>query len=357
MQPCAAGVLGAAVHLVIQRLTGGIALEVVCKNIHDIVQRLGQAEAAGNVGRDDHVRLRPQRMLRRQRLGVGHVQPCTGKPPAVHSRCQRLAVHGSATPHIEQDSTGLAERQPLCAEQMQCLRRTGQAQRHKVGLRQLCVQCALRHHPGAVVRAGSIRVHGAAHAYHLCPQRMRPPGKVRADIAHAHAQHPAARNAAHKVAGGCPAVFPLVVPIGGQLLEQAEPHCQHTLTDGKTISAGGVGHDALLRQHPRLQIVIGARCVGLKPLQMAVLPDQRHRQIAQHGICPQGILHRGSIRGGKAICKALHRLNAGPLLCADGQTDKDMFGHNGVSFPLFCLSYRKLCGGTRGRFCAFRRIP
>ena len=27
-------------------------------------------------------------------------------------------------------------------------------------------------------------------------------------------------------------------------------------------------------------------------------------------------------RGGKAICKALHRLNAGPLLCADGQTDK-----------------------------------
>ena len=275
----------------------------------------------------------------------------------MHSRCQRLAVHGSATPHIEQDSTGLAERQPLCAEQMQCLRRTGQAQRHKVGLRQLCVQCALRHHPGAVVRAGSIRVHGAAHAHHLSTQRMRPPGKVRADIAHAHAQHPAARNAAHKVAGGCPAVFPLVVPIGGQLLEQAEPHCQHTLTDGKPISTGGVGHDAALRQHPRLQIVIGARCVGLEPLQMVVLPDQRHRQITQHGICPQGILHRGSIRGGKAICKALHRLNAGPLLCTDGQADKDMFGHNGISFPLFCLSYRKLCGGTRGRFCAFRRIP
>ena len=231
---------------------------------------------------------------------------------------------------------------------MHCLRRAGQTQRHKVGLRQFCVQCALRHHTGAVVRAGGVRVHGAAHAHHLSTQRIRPPGKVRADIAHAHAQHPAARNAAHRVAGGCPAVLPLVVPVGGQLLEQAEPHCQHTLTDGKPISTGGVGHDALLRQHPRLQIVIGARCVGLKPLQMAVLPDQRHRQIAQHGICPQGILHRGSIRGGKAICKALHRLNAGPLLCADGQTDKDMFGHNGVSFPLFCLSYRKLHGGTRG---------
>ena len=47
MQPCAAGVLGAAVHLVIQRLTGGIALEVMCKDIHDVVQRLGQAELAG----------------------------------------------------------------------------------------------------------------------------------------------------------------------------------------------------------------------------------------------------------------------------------------------------------------------
>ncbi|EDP20970.1 hypothetical protein FAEPRAM212_02297 [Faecalibacterium prausnitzii M21/2] len=33
-----------------------------------------------------------------------------------------------------------------------------------------------------------------------------------------------------------------------------------------------------------------------------------------------------------------------------------MFGHNGISFPLFCLSYRKLCGGTRGRFCAFGHI-
>ena len=295
-------------------------------------------------------------MLRRQRLGVGHVQPCAGKPPAVDGGCQCLAVHGSATPHVEQDSTGLTERQPLCVEQMQCLRRAGQAQRHKVGLRQFCVQCALRHHPGAVVRAGGVRVHRAAHAHHLSAQRIRPPGKVRADIAHAHTQHPAARNAAHRVAGGCPAVLPLVVPVGGQLLEQAEPHCQHTLADGQTISAGGIGHDALLRQHPRLQIVIGAGCVGLEPFQMIVLPDQRHRQVAQHRIGPQGILHRGSIRGGKAICKALHRLNAGLLLCTDGQADKDMFGHNGVSFPLFCLSYRKLCGGTRGRFCAFGHI-
>ena len=47
--------------------------------------------------------------------------------------------------------------------------------------------------------------------YHLSTQRMRPPGKVRADIAHAHAKHPAARNAAHRgrwvpsgVPAGCP---------------------------------------------------------------------------------------------------------------------------------------------------------
>ena len=308
------------------------------------------------MGCDDHVGLRPQRMLRRQRLGVGHVQPCAGKPPAVHSRCQRLAVHGSAAPHIEQDSTGLAERQPLCVKQMQCLRRAGQAQRHKVSLRQLCVQCALRHHPGAVVRARSIRVHGAAHAHHLGTQRMGPPGKVRADIAHAHTQHPAARNATHRVAGGCPAVLPLVVPVGGQLLEQAEPHCQHTLTDGQPISAGGVGHDALLRQHPRLQIVIGAGCVGLEPFQMIVLPDQRHRQVAQHRIGPQGILHRGSIRGGKAICKALHRLNAGSLLRADRQADKDMFGHNSSPF-LFLFIIPQTVRRHKGAVLCFRAYP
>ena len=264
----------------------------------------------------------------------------------MHGGCQSFAVHGSAAPHIEQDGTGLAERQPLCVEQMQRLRRAGQAQRHKVSLRQLCVQFALRHHPGAVVRAGGIRVHGATHAHHLGTQRIRPPGKVRADIAHAHAQHPAARNAAHRVAGGCPAVLPLVVPVGGQLLEQAEPHCQHTLADGQTVSAGGVGHDALLRQHPRLQIVIGAGCVGLEPLQMIVLPDQRHRQVAQHRISPQGILRRGGIRGGKAICKALHRLNAGLLLCTDGQADKDMFGHNGAP-SLFFVYHTANCAAAQ----------
>ena len=196
-------------------------------------------------------------------------------------------------------------------------------------------------------------MHGAAHAHHLGTQRIRPPGKVRADIAHAHAQHPAARNAAHRVAGGCPAVLPLVIPVGGQLLEQAEPHCQHTLADGQTVSAGGIGHDALLRQHPRLQIVIGAGCVGLEPLQMIVLPDQRHRQVAQHRISPQGILHRGSIRGGKAICKALHRLNAGLLLCTDGQADKDMFGHNGVPF-LFFVYHTANCAVVQGAVLCFQ---
>ena len=328
----------------------------MCKDIHDVVQRLGQAEAAGDMGCDDHVRLCPQGMLRRQRLGVGHIQPCAGKPPAVHGGCQGFAVHGSAAPHIEQDGTGLAERQPLCAKQMQRLRRAGQAQRHKVSLRQLCVQFALRHHPGAVVRAGGIRVRGATHAHHLGTQRIRPPGKVRADIAHAHAQHPAARNAAHRVAGGCPAVLPLVVPVGGQLLEQAEPHCQHTLADGKPISTGGVGHDAALRQHPRLQIVIGAGCVGLEPLQMIVLPDQRHRQVAQHRISPQGILRCGGIRGGKAICKALHRLNTGSLLCADRQADKDMFGHNGAP-SLFFSIIPQTARRYKGRFYRFSIAP
>ena len=326
------------------------------KDIHDVVQRLGQAEAAGDMGRDDHVGLCPQGMLRRQRLGVRHVQPCTGELPAVHRRRQCLAVHSSAPSHIEQDGTGLAERHPPGVEQMPCLRRVRQAQRHKVGLRQLCVQFALRHHTGAVVRAGGVRVHGAAHTHHLGSQRMSPPGKVRADIAHAHAQHPAARDAAHRVAGGRPAVLPLVIPVGGQLLEQAEPQRQHTLADGQPVSAGGVGHDAALRQHPRLQIVIRAGCVGLEPLQMIVLPDQRHRQVAQHRISPQGILHRGSIRGGKAICKALHRLNAGSLLCTDGQADKDMFRHNRVSFPLF-VYHTANCAAVQGAVLLFSAAP
>ena len=274
----------------------------------------------------------------------------------MHGGCQRLAVHGGAPAHIEQDRATLAERQPLGVEQVLRLRRAGQAQRHKVGLRQLCVQFTLRHHTGAVVRAGGVRVHRTAHAHHLSAQRIRPPGKVRADIAHAHAQHPAARDAAHRVAGGCPAVLPLVVPVGEQLLEQAEPHCQHAFADGQTVSTGGVGHDAALRQHPRLQIVIGARCVGLEPFQMIVLPDQRHRQIAQHRIGPQGILRCGGIWGGKAICKALHRLDAGSLLRADRQADKDMFGHNS-SPSLFLSIIPQTARRYKGRFCTFRRIP
>lgn len=85
---------------------------------------------------------------------------------------------------------------------------------------------------------------------------------------------------------------------------------------------------------------------------MVVLPDQRHRQIAQHRISPQGILRRGGIRGGKAICKALHRLNAGPLLCTDGQADKDMFGHNS-SPSLFLFIIPQTARRYKGRFCRF----
>ena len=89
---------------------------------------------------------------------------------------------------------------------------------------------------------------------------------------------------------------------------------------------------------------------------MAVLPDQRHWQIAQHGISPQGILRCGSIRGGKAICKALHRLNAGPLLCTDRQTDKDMFGHNGGLLPFF-VYHTANYAAVQGEVLCFQTHP
>ena len=89
---------------------------------------------------------------------------------------------------------------------------------------------------------------------------------------------------------------------------------------------------------------------------MIVLPDQRHRQVAQHGIGPQSILCRGGVRGGKTVFKALHCLNAGSLLCTDGQADKDMFGHNRVSFPLF-VYHTANCAAVQGAALLFSAVP
>ena len=89
---------------------------------------------------------------------------------------------------------------------------------------------------------------------------------------------------------------------------------------------------------------------------MIVLPDQRHRQVAQHGIGPQSILCRGGVRGGKTVFKALHRLNADSLLCTDGQADKDMFRHNRVSFPLF-VYHTANCAAVQGAVLYFQAHP
>ena len=62
------GIAGGAVDLIVQRQARSVALEVVDEDVHDVVQRLGQAELAGVVGRDDSARLTPQRVVCRQRL-------------------------------------------------------------------------------------------------------------------------------------------------------------------------------------------------------------------------------------------------------------------------------------------------
>ena len=71
------GIEGGAVDLIVQRQTLSVALEVVDEDVHDVVQRLGQAELARVVGRDDSARLTPQRVVGGQRLRIGDVEART----------------------------------------------------------------------------------------------------------------------------------------------------------------------------------------------------------------------------------------------------------------------------------------
>ena len=73
------GIAGGAVDLIVQRQALSVALEVVDEDVHDVVQRLGQAELAGVVGRDDSARLTPQRVVGRQRLRVALTVCCSIK--------------------------------------------------------------------------------------------------------------------------------------------------------------------------------------------------------------------------------------------------------------------------------------
>ena len=65
------GTAGAAVHLVIQRLTGGVALEVVRKDIHDVVQQLLQLGRLVSWIPDQSIDLQPLAEVRFHSLPPG----------------------------------------------------------------------------------------------------------------------------------------------------------------------------------------------------------------------------------------------------------------------------------------------
>ena len=76
----------------------------------------------------------------------------------------------------------------------------------------------------------------------------------------------------------------LLVRAVGQVMQMKDA-CSWPLAGALLVLCPSRAYSSQMCIRDRLQIVIGARCVGLEPLQMVVLPDQRHRQIAQHGIC------------------------------------------------------------------------
>ena len=258
------------------------------------------------MGRDDHPRLTPERVVAGQGFRLGHIQRRAEESAAVDGLIQRHVVHHAAPAHIHQDGTGLALGDPLPVEQMLRLRRAGQTQGHEVGFGQFGIQLALGHHPQTVIGTGGVRVDRAADAHHLCSQSMGTAGKVGADVSHAHAEHPGAVHAPHLPGHRLPQMLMLVIPVVEQILLQSQPHGKHPLADRQTVSTGGIGHHALLRQHPRHKIGVGTGGVGLEPADPLIPGDQWHRQIAQHQIRPQSILLRGSLGSGKTVLVLRH---------------------------------------------------
>ena len=298
------------------------------EDVHDVVQRLGQAELAGVVGRDDSARLTPQRVVGRQRLRVGDVEARAKNFAAAQGLHEGVAVHGGAAAHVDEDGPVLAAGKALGVEQLVGLRGAGQAQGDEVGLGQLLVQLALGHHTQAVVRAGRVGVDRAADAHHLSAQHMGAAGEVGADVAHADAEHPRPGDAPHGAVDGRPLALVLAVAVEEHILLDAQPHGQHPLADGQTVGTGGVGHHAVFGQDAGLQIGVGAGGVGLEPLDVLVLADHRHRCVAQHDVGPEHIFGVDIVQRVETEFKFRHGcLQRGAVGVVQGQTYQNFFVH------------------------------
>ncbi len=218
---------------------------------------LGRLKPPVTWGRDD-VRLRPQRMPG----GSGSGSVTSSPAPESRPLCTAAASASPSTavprPTLSRIAPGLQSASRSALNRCSVSGVPGKLSATRSGLRQFLrpMRSAPPHgcsSPGAS---------GARCGARSPPQqRIRPPGID--DIAHAHAQHPL-----------LPAMLPtkwpvgaqrcslLVVPVGGQPSSRlSQPLPAHTLADGQTVSAGGVGHDVhFLRQHPWLQIVISPLC-------------------------------------------------------------------------------------------------
>src|SRR5438132_1279389 len=82
--------------------------------------------AARGVRRDDHARVGPERVTRRQRLGIGHVEPRAPDQSLVQRRQEVVAVHDRAPCHVDEDGGRAHPPEEVAGEEV--VRRFGERQ-------------------------------------------------------------------------------------------------------------------------------------------------------------------------------------------------------------------------------------
>src|SRR5213594_95370 len=82
--------------------------------------------AARGVRRDDHARVGPERVTRRQRLGIGHVEPRAPDQSVVQRRQEVVAVHDRAPCHVDEDGGRAHPPEEVAGEEV--VRRFGERQ-------------------------------------------------------------------------------------------------------------------------------------------------------------------------------------------------------------------------------------
>ena len=218
--------------------------------------------------RDDDVFAGPERVPRRQRLGIGDVEASARERARVERRDQRLRIDDTTARDVDQVRAWLAERQALGVEKPFGRGRQRQRDRDDVGTRQEAIEIVGDTELVDERRRLARRSDGREH---LHVERLRARRDLAADAPHSNDEHRTSRERRHL---GREPAFPAAVALSvapdREAPRQGEQTRERVLGDRGPVDAAHVReHETrMLTELGDPDVAIDTRAPGLDPAQL-----------------------------------------------------------------------------------------